>query len=54
MFKQTIIENEAETAAGRLPVVLSYPLDIPTKGPAKRKFDNDVAQLGACMSSIKK
>lgn len=52
MFKQTIIENEAAT--GRLPMVLSYPLDIPTNGPAKRKFDNDVAELGARTSSFKK
>ena len=53
MFIQT--STEAEAAAGRLPLVLSYPLDLPKKGTLKRKkFDNQVAKLFASISNYQK
>ena len=52
MFIQTFPEAEAVeagAAAGRLPMVSSYPLDIHKDSAAKRKFDNEVQQIRARM-----
>ena len=46
--------TEAETAAGTLPLVASYPLDLPKKGILKRKFNDDVEQLTAFICGSKK
>ena len=45
---------EAEAEAGRLPLVASYPLDIPKKRILKRKFNDDVEQLADFIGGSKK
>jgi hypothetical protein len=45
LTKQTFPDTENE-ALGGLPVVVSYPLDLPKQGSLKRKkFDAEVTQL---------
>ena len=46
--------TEAEAEAGTLPLVASYPLDLPKKGILKRKFNDDVEQLTAFICGSKK
>jgi hypothetical protein len=46
--------TEAEAAAGRLPLVSSYPLDLPKKGILKRKFNDEVERLTARICGSKK